>query len=398
MDRQKIVKDVYDLSQSQEPIGTLVKESLDVIEQGLITYGPERISLSFNGGKDCTVLLHLFTAALARRHPNALSIAAVYIPIPSPFHELEDFIIQAAKAYGLDLFTCVPPSGTPLPVESVTPLATTPATQQPGNDYLGKRSAVSLSLPVGEARGGEGMRRALELYKSRFPRIQAILIGTRRTDPHGATLTHRNMCDPGWPSFERINPIINWSYSDVWTFLKKLQVPYCALYDQGYTSLGSTFNTFPNPALRIPSSSDASDFFPTSYVVVADNPNATCQAEQTPVSSQISLLDDQDLGAFTIVASNPESTCIPEPTTDPKASHPRNSSAEVSYGHLSVIAADPSTICTAECTLLDESESSDAGISRQQSSSRYRPAYELTDGGLERAGRVPGGTFATMVP
>ncbi|KAI6126701.1 hypothetical protein F5141DRAFT_351972 [Pisolithus sp. B1] len=376
MDRQKIARDIYDLAQSREPIGKLVKESLDVIEQSLVTYGPERISLSFNGGKDCTVLLHLFTAALARCHPNALSIAAVYIPIPSPFPELEGFITQAAKAYGLDLFTCTPPSGTPLPVESITPLATTPGAQQLGHDYLGKRSVVN--FPVGEARGGEGMRRALELYKSRFPRIQAILIGTRRTDPHGATLTHRNMCDPGWPSFERINPIINWSYSDIWIFLKKLQVPYCALYDQGYTSLGSTYNTFPNPALRIPSTSDASDFFPTSFVVVADNPNATCQAEKTPVSSRISLLDDQDLGAFTIVADNPET--------------------EVGYGHFRVIAADPNTICTTECTVLDESESSDARISRPQSSSRYRPAYELADGGLERAGRVPGGAFATMVP
>ncbi|KAI6126581.1 hypothetical protein F5141DRAFT_1209871 [Pisolithus sp. B1] len=39
MDRQKIAKDIYDLTQPQEPIGTLVKESLDVIEQSLITYG-----------------------------------------------------------------------------------------------------------------------------------------------------------------------------------------------------------------------------------------------------------------------------------------------------------------------------------------------------------------------
>ena len=29
------------------------------------------------------------------------------------------------------------------------------------------------------------MRRALEVYKEEFPEIEAILIGTRRTDPHG---------------------------------------------------------------------------------------------------------------------------------------------------------------------------------------------------------------------
>lgn len=35
-----------------------------------------------------------------------------------------------------------------------------------------------------------------------------------------------------------VNPIIDWTDEDVWDFIKKNKIPYCELYDQGYTRLG----------------------------------------------------------------------------------------------------------------------------------------------------------------
>ncbi|KJA23831.1 hypothetical protein HYPSUDRAFT_558928 [Hypholoma sublateritium FD-334 SS-4] len=243
MDCKAIADQVYALAaDGADPLGPVVKEALEVIDHCLDVHGADNVSLSFNGGKDCTVLLHLYAGAIARRlqPPETMKpIHAIYIPVPSPFQTLEDFIAEATRLYDLDLFSC----GHEAPeVESIV----TPAPLPAGASY------VDVPKAVGKANGGEGMLQALQTYKDRFPHITAILIGTRRTDPHGAKLSHRNMTDPGWPCFERVNPIINWAYTDVWAFLRRLDVPYCTLYDEGYTSLGSTFNTFPNPALLAP--------------------------------------------------------------------------------------------------------------------------------------------------
>jgi FAD synthetase len=55
------------------------------------------------------------------------------------------------------------------------------------------------------------------------------------------------------PPFMRCNPIIDWDYGKVWEFLRhtewRTDVPYCSLYDMGYTSLGTVKDTLPCPAL-----------------------------------------------------------------------------------------------------------------------------------------------------
>lgn len=55
--------------------------------------------------------------------------------------------------------------------------------------------------------------------------------------------------DSDWPQVMRVFPLLDWHYSHIWDYLLYFKVPYCSLYDIGYTSLGNVENTIKNPSL-----------------------------------------------------------------------------------------------------------------------------------------------------
>ena len=81
--------------------------------------------------------------------------------------------------------------------------------------------------------------------------MKSVIMGSKKTDPycsHLTNLTPSNI-NKGYPPFLRINPIIDWSYEQVWNFILDFNVPYCKLYDEGFSSLGNIDNTCLNPHL-----------------------------------------------------------------------------------------------------------------------------------------------------
>lgn len=177
------------------------------------------MSISYNGGKDCLVLLVIYLAALS---PTIhLSPTRTSHPLPSTF----------VFPPSLESIHIIPPDPFPEVLAFVNKTST---------EYC--LSLTHSSLP---------MRPAFAAYLSSHPSIRAILVGTRRTDPHGHSLTHFDPTDHGWPAFMRIHPVIDWHYQEIWAFIRVLDVAYCSLYDKGYTSLGGTKDTKPNPVLSL---------------------------------------------------------------------------------------------------------------------------------------------------
>lgn len=182
-----------------------VKEALLIIEDCLTQYQPENVFLCFNGGKDCTVLLHLLLCVLRYRFPSYTApIICLYVENRNPFPEIRTFVQNMAQYYNLEVIT--------------------------------QRQGIKESLG--------------SMLEHCSGRMKGCLMGTRKTDPFSDRLNHFHMTDSDWPQIMRVAPVLNWNYGQIWQYLRNYQVPYCYLYDQGYTSLGNVVNTVPNAALQ----------------------------------------------------------------------------------------------------------------------------------------------------
>lgn len=115
-----------------------------VIRQCFTQYKTEEVFLSFNGGKDCTVLLDITINVLKQLHDRddiSRDLKVVYIRTKGPFREIEDFVKDIEKHYG-----------------------------------------VKLVVTEGELKG------TLQKLLDGDERLKAVLMGTRRTDPYCADL------------------------------------------------------------------------------------------------------------------------------------------------------------------------------------------------------------------
>ncbi|XP_060519458.1 uncharacterized protein LOC132697815 [Cylas formicarius] len=182
-----------------------IKSALQAIEKCFEMYQPQHVFLSFNGGKDCTVLHHLVQVVLKKKYSNLnAKLLCLYVRSNCAFKEQDDFIGQYSIHYNLEVVTIM-----------------------------------------------SDIRQALADILAARPQLKACFMGTRRTDPFSDNLHTFEMTDHDWPQVMRCNPLLNWHYSDIWDYLLYYKVPYCKLYDHGYTSLGNATNTIPNPYLSV---------------------------------------------------------------------------------------------------------------------------------------------------
>ena len=216
---------------SDEHLPQLILSALDILHQAYRLYGPESVVGSYNGGKDACVILHLMRAAYAnyiRDQPTLAGSACqpkvIYFEHEDEFPEVLDLLHESVVEYDLNMLAF-----------------------EKGINYPdGLRSIVETNF-VGASKSNADAG-----IDTRRPFPIAFVLGTRAGDPNAGKQGAFAPSSSFMPPFMRVNPILTpeWNYSHVWHFLRRFDLKYCRLYDEGYTSLGTVKDTVPCPALK----------------------------------------------------------------------------------------------------------------------------------------------------
>ncbi|MBV8889844.1 MAG: phosphoadenylyl-sulfate reductase [Alphaproteobacteria bacterium] len=180
----------------------------DLLREAADAFSPAVLASSF--GAEDMVLLDMIA-----RHGCAIEVFAIDTGrLPQQTYDLWH---RAARRYGVAVRVYAPESAD---VEAYV------AAHGPNGFY----DSVMLRRQCCDLRKVKPLKRAL-LGK------RAWITGQRRTQ----SATRRDLQPREWDSengLHKFNPLADWSEADVWDYIRQHEVPYSALHDQGYPSIG----------------------------------------------------------------------------------------------------------------------------------------------------------------
>lgn len=83
------------------------------------------------------------------------------------------------------------------------------------------------------------MRYCCRILKERGGEGRVVVTGIRQAESFKRSKRKMvEQCNKQSANITYVNPIIDWVDTDVWEFLRKYEIPYCSLYDEGWKRLG----------------------------------------------------------------------------------------------------------------------------------------------------------------
>lgn len=187
-----------------------VKTAEDVLEWALETYG-DRVALASSFGAEDVVLIDML--ARIDRRSRVFTLDTGRLP-----QETYDVMEKIRDKYGLKIEIYYPDT------KAVEDMVT-----RYGPNLFYK--SVELRKLCCEIRKVEPLKRALK-------EVSAWITGLRREQSVTRTEVKKVEIDRSHNSIVKINPLADWSEEQVWSYIRENGVPYNALHDQNYPSIG----------------------------------------------------------------------------------------------------------------------------------------------------------------
>ena len=186
------------------------KTAEDVLDWSLSSFD-NKVTLAFSGqAEDCVILDMLYK--IRGKDVNVFMLDTGRLN-----QELYDLVDDVRSKYGIQIRLCSPDQKE---VEDMV--------QEHGANLFYKEPQYRIMCC--------GVRK-VNVLKRVLKEYRAWISGVRRGQITTRSNTKKVQPDQQF-NLVKISPIADWTWKQVWDYVKANKVPYCSLYDKGYTSIG----------------------------------------------------------------------------------------------------------------------------------------------------------------
>jgi phosphoadenosine phosphosulfate reductase len=218
--------------------GKVVKAK-EIIGAALARFGADNMALAVTGGKDSTLMLGLF------REVGALP-ELIFIDEGDGFVEINDQMERLKKEWGISVTVLrnddLLGSGRALGEKVlVADLSEENRAELLKLDFSGEEFPFDPESPE-----GNHLTKTVPLKAYLRASGKTALATAIRWDEHESRLSEEFESPREDPAHTRVHPLLHFAERDIWDATFAREIPFCALYRQGYRSLGTKSGTVRN--------------------------------------------------------------------------------------------------------------------------------------------------------